>query len=379
MMPIRYIFLTAVAVLLLAACGRWSEGVQGFTERVYEPRYASGFELSGAQGSDNRLLRVTTSWQGSAGSETKLLILRDGDEAPAGFDGQVLEGEARRIVCMSSSHVALLDALGEAARVVGVSGIDYISNPYVVEHRDKVFDVGYDGNVNYERLVALAPDLVLLYGVNGASGMEPKLRELGIPFVYVGEYLEESPLGKAEWLVVIGELVGKRSEAEAVFRAIPERYDALKGRVARATAARPRVMLNTPYNDVWFMAPPDSYMARLIADAGGEYVYRAKSSNRSLPVDLEQARLLADAADVWLNTGACSTLAELLRAVPKFADVACLRNGAVWNCDRRLNPAGGNDFWESGVVHPDLVLRDLVKIFHPELVPEPFVYYRQLE
>lgn len=378
MKSVRHIFLTAVAVLL-AACSRQQSDLSGFTERIYEPRYASGFDLTGAQGSDSRLLRVTTSWQGGENSETKLLMLRGEDEAPAGFDGQVLTGEARRIVCMSSSHVALLDALGEVARVVGVSGIDFISNSYVVENRDKVLDVGYDGNVNYERLVALAPDLVLLYGVGGASAMEPKLRELGIPFVYVGEYLEESPLGKAEWLVAIGELVGRRPVAEAVFRAIPERYDALKRTAAQATAAQPRVMLNTPYNDVWFMASTGSYMARLIADAGGEYVYRANTSNRSLPVDLEQARLLADSADVWLNTGACSTLAELRRAVPKFADVACVRNGAVWNCDRRLNPSGGNDFWESGIVHPDLVLRDLVKIFHPELVAEPFVYYRRLE
>ncbi|MDE5814722.1 MAG: ABC transporter substrate-binding protein [Alistipes sp.] len=378
MKSVRYIFLTIVAVLL-AACGRLQSDLSGFTERIYEPHYASGFELLGKQGSDSRLLRVTTSWQGGESSETKFLMLRGEDEAPAGFDGQVLKGEARRIVCMSSSHVALLDALGEVARVVGVSGIDFISNPYVVENRDKVLDVGYDGNVNYERLVALAPDLVLLYGVGGASAMEPKLRELGIPFVYVGEYLEESPLGKAEWLVPIGELVGKRPAAEAVFRAIPERYDALKRKVAQATSARPRVMLNTPYNDVWFMASTGSYMARLIADAGGEYVYRANTSNRSLPVDLEQARLLADRADVWLNTGACSTLAELRRAVPKFADVACVRNGAVWNCDRRLNPSGGNDFWESGIVHPDLVLRDLIKIFHPELASEPFVYYRRLE
>lgn len=379
MKNVRYIFLVAVAAVLLAACGVRQSDLSGFTERIYEPRYASGFELLGGPDSDSRLLRVTTSWQGGEGSETMLLILRGGEEAPAGFDGQVLKDEAHRIVCMSSSHVALLDALGEVARVVGVSGIDYITNPYVVENRDKVLDVGYDGNVNYERLVALAPDLVLLYGVNGASGMEPKLRELGIPFVYVGEYLEESPLGKAEWLVAVGELVGKRAAAEAAFGAIPERYEALKNRAVQTMAARPRVMLNTPYNDVWFMASTDSYMARLIADAGGEYVYRANTSNRSLPVDLEQARLLADGADVWLNTGACSTLAELRRAVPKFADVACVQNGAVWNCDRRLNPSGGNDFWESGVVHPDLVLRDLVKIFHPELVPEPFVYYRRLE
>ena len=136
MKSVRYIFLTAVVAVLLAGCARQQSDLSGFSERIYEPRYASGFELLGKQGSDSRLLRVTTSWQGGESSETKLLMLRGEDEAPAGFDGQVLVGEARRIVCMSSSHVALLDALGEVARVVGVSGIDFISNPYVVENRD---------------------------------------------------------------------------------------------------------------------------------------------------------------------------------------------------------------------------------------------------
>ena len=93
----------------------------------------------------------------------------------------------------------MLDAIDEDRCVVGVSGIDYISNPDIQAHRDSVGDVGYEGNINYELLLSLDPDLVLLYGVNGASSMEGKLKELNIPFMYVGDYLEESPLGKAEW------------------------------------------------------------------------------------------------------------------------------------------------------------------------------------
>ena len=222
-------------------------------------------------------------------------------------------------------------------------------------------------------------DLVLLYGVNGASGMEPKLRELGIPFMYVGDYLEESPLGKAEWMVALSEVVGCRSEGEKVFAEIPVRYNALKQRVAENALDAPSVMLNMPYGDSWFMPSAGSYAVRLIEDAGGDYIYKKNTGNASTPVDMEEAYLLASAADLWLNVGMASTLGEVKAACPKFADTRCFRNGYVYNNNARTNAAGGNDYFESGVVHPELVLRDLIKIFHPELVEEDFVYYKRLK
>lgn len=369
-----------LAAVLTVGCGsRPATPLEAFDRVLYRPAYATGFEILGAEGAQSTILRTRTPWQGAEGDGTALCILRNGESAPAGFDGQLLRGEARRIVCMSSTHVALLDAVGAVRRIVGISGVAAVSNPEVTARRDSIGEVGYEGNIDYERLIALRPDLVLLFGVQGASGMEPKLRELGIPFVYMGEYLEESPLGKAEWLVAAGELVGRRAEAKAHFDSIPPRYNALRERAARSGAAAPKVMINTPYGDSWFMASTGSYVARLIADAGGDYIYRKNTSNRSLPIDIEEAYLLAAAADVWINVGSFTTRAEMQARLPRFADVACMRRGAVYNCDRRTNAAGGNDYWESGVVHPDLVLRDLVKIFHPELVPEEFVYYRRLE
>ncbi len=366
--------------VFLAGCGpRRAATSSDFDRTLYTPAYATGFEIAGTAGGASVLLRVTTPWQGAEGVEKDLLILRDGEPVPAGFGGEVLHGPARRIVCMSSTHVAMLDALGAIDRVVGVSGIDYITNPYVTANRDKVRDVGYDGNADYELLLALEPDLVLLYGVGAASGMESKLRELGIPYAYIGEYLEESPLGKAEWLVAVAALIGQREHGETLFREIPVRYEALRKRAAAAEGSRPRVMINTPYGDAWFMASTQSYVARLIADAGGEYIYRRNTSNRSLPIDLEEAWLLTSQADVWLNVGSVASLRELRTRYPKFADARCVQQGAVYNCDRRISPSGGNDYWESGVVHPDLVLRDLIRIFHPELVLEEFYYYRKLE
>ena len=346
---------------------------------VYTPEYASGFSIKSADGYKSSIITVTNPWQGADSITTKLFIVRDGESVPEGFIGQVLEGDASRIVAMSSTHIAMLDAVGEAGRVVGVSGIDYISNPVIAANRDSIGDVGYEGNINYELLLSLDPDLVLLYGVNGASSMEGKLNELGIPFMYVGDYLEESPLGKAEWMVALSEVVGKRTEGEHVFGGIPVRYNDLKKRVADSVLDAPSVMLNTPYGDSWFMPSTESYVARLVKDAGGDYIYKKNTGNSSMPVDLEEAYKLTSEADMWLNVGMANTLDELRTSCPKFSDTRCFRNGSVWNNNLKTNVAGGNDYYESAVVNPDILLRDLVKIFHPELIEEDFVYYKQLK
>lgn len=371
--------LLLLLALTLAGCNNKSSKLTDFNRSVYTPEYASGFDIQGAEGRQSVLLTVTNPWQGADGIAVQLFIARDGETAPEGFDGQVLEGDADRIVAMSSTHIAMLDAIGEVDRVVGVSGIDYISNPDIQARRDRIGDVGYEGNINYELLLSLDPDLVLLYGVNGASGMELKLRELGIPFMYVGDYLEESPLGKAEWMVALSEVVGCRSEGEKVFAEIPVRYNVLRKKVADNVLDAPSVMLNTPYGDSWFMPSTESYVARMVKDAGGDYIYKKNTGNASVPIDLEEAYLLASQADMWLHVGMANTLDELRAACPKFIDTRCFRGGQVYNNNARTNAAGGNDYFESGVVHPELVLRDLIKIFHPELVEEDFVYYKRLK
>ncbi len=157
-------------IFLLAACnGKKTASISDFSHQLYTPEYASGFSIKGADGYESSIITVTNPWQGADSITTQLFIARGGESAPEGFTGQVLEGDASRIVAMSSTHIAMLDAVGEAGRVVGVSGIDYISNPVISANRDSIGDVGYEGNINYELLISLDPDLVLLYGVNGAS------------------------------------------------------------------------------------------------------------------------------------------------------------------------------------------------------------------
>lgn len=368
-----------VAALLTVACGG-NRNTPMNLATIYAPEYATGFTINEIDGMNSTVITVSNPWQGADSVTGMLFLARDGEKAPAGFEGQSVEWPAKRIVAMSSTHIAMLDAIGETGRIVGVSGLGFISNPEIRKRSDATGDVGYDGNVNYETLISLNPDLVLLYGVNGASSMEGKLRELGIPYMYVGDYLEEAPLGKTEWLVALGEIAGKREEAESKFSEIAWAYNSLANQVAGQGLEEPAVMLNTPYGDSWFMPPAKSYMATLIGDAGGRYVYQQNTSDSSVAVDMEEAYSLASDAACWVNVSNAESLEQLKRLYPKFADTRPVVGNRVYANTLRATPGGGNDFFESGIVHPELILQDLVKILHPELAADKeFTYYRQLK
>lgn len=376
---LRYWILTLLCASLFVGCSNGSSKLGDFNKCVYTPQYASGFDIKTADNRESVLITVRNPWQGANEVNMQLLIVRNEESVPKDFSGQILIGDAKRIITMSSTHVGMIDEIDATNTIVGVSGLKYIFSPDIQAHRSDIKDIGYEGNINYELLLSLNPDIVLLYGINGANSMEKKLEELDIPYMYIGDYVEDSPLGKAEWMVAIAEILGKRENAEKAFAEIPLRYNSLKDKVRNHTVDSPKVILNIPYGDTWFMPSVNNYMARLISDAGGNYIYRKNTGNSSEPVDLEEAYMLVSDTDFWLNVGTLNTIDELRTACPKFIDTRCFKNGEVYNNNARNNAVGGNDFFESAVVHPDLVLRDLIKIFHPSLIEEDFVYYKQLK
>ena len=357
----RITLVLAITLLLCVGCGEVKKyGAERFTTTIYEPQYASGFVID-ADDEGNTIIRVSQPWQGSVVEEQTLAIFNSKDAA-RGYEGEYILGAATRIVCMSTSYIAMLDAVGMEGAVVGVSGRQYVMNERVAAN-PKVKDVGYDSNLNYELLVSLNPDVVLMYGVTAENGaVTAKLRDLGIPYLYLGDYVEESPLGKAEWLVAIAEIAGCRERGVAQFEAIEERYNAVKAGVQRSEQA-PKVMFNLPYQDVWYMPSDESYMVQLVTDAGGDYIYRGKNTSRgSRAVSLEEAYMLVADADIWLNAGQCSTMNDLRSAAPHFVNTRVVQSGEVYNNNCRRTKAGGSDFWESAIVRPDVVLRDLATI-----------------
>lgn len=371
-----YIYLLLLTLYVCVGCGGTQESKTVDFEHIsYAPNEASGFVIN-ANGQGAKLLRVTRPWQGENVAEQRLAIFANEQQAED-YNGEYIVGAAERVICMSTSHVAMLEELGLTHRIVGVSGKQYIVNEKV-RNNPAICDVGYDSNLDFEAILLSDADLMILYGVSAEdSALTAKLREIGVPYIYFGDYTELTPLGKAEWLVAMAEIMGCRERGEELFDAIVRRYDEVR------SGAEPldepcRVMLNLPYQDVWYMPSDDSYLVRLIEDAGGEYIYKGKNPHSgSKGISLEQAVELVTKADLWLNVGQCTTLNEVRAQAPLFTNMEVVRQGKVYNNNLRRSEGGGSDFWESAIVHPDVVLNDLVRILRGK--SDSLYYHQQLQ
>ena len=274
----------------------------------------------------------------------------------AADDTLVVDGPLRSIVCMSSSYIGFLDALGCDSVATAVSGLAYVSDPEV---RVQAVDVGYDAALDYETILKVKPDLLLTYAVSAA---EPpylaKLRELGIRTALIHEHLESHPLARAEYIKLFGLLSGRAALADSLFAEIRDRYLSL----VVETDSPKRVLVNIPYADQWYIPGGDNYMTRLIQDAGGEVLGAVPGRFESSVISVEKAFEYAQKADFWLNPGWCATKDQLRSVHPLFADFPVLGK-PVWNNTKQSTPGGGNAFWETGPAHPDWILQDLRAIF----------------
>lgn len=365
--------LIILVIVLLASCGSPAEKQSGTEASLasYPTRYAERFEIQ--DGGTGRILRVKNPWQGASGVVFDYFLSEDGAKPDSAFVGEVIGIPVRRVVCMSSSHVAFISACGEAQTVIGVSGARFLTDSTV--RAAGVADVGYDSNVNFELIVSLKPDVVLAYEVSGENSVVvEKLKSLGVKVMYIADYLENNPLGRAEWIVAFGALFGDPERGQSLFDSISTDYAAAKA-LASEVKGRPEVMLNSPWQDVWFVPGDRNYMVQMLLDAGGQYVCRGTDSDTSRPISSEVALMKCMEADYWLCPGSAMTIKELNAANPLFGDIPAMRNNLVFNNNARNTPEGGSDFWESGAVYPNVILKDLIYILHPDLLPDHQLYY----
>lgn len=295
------------------------------------------------------------------------------------FDGSrdtvAVNRPMERIICMSTSHVACLCAIGADSTIAAVSGIRYISNPSV--RSMGLPDIGYEPSLDYERILSLNPDMLLTYTVSGAVPQYVmKLRALGIPVLILHDHLEDHPLARAEYVRLFGALTGHLHEADSLFDSVRDGYISL---VASSVQEPVKVLLNAPYADVWYIPGTENYMSRLIEDAGGEVLGAAVGESRSHTISLETAYALSQEADFWIAPGHCRTIDELSglhQLFPSFGPIA--KGLPIYNNTLRTTPEGGNDFWESGAVRPDLILEDLIRIFDGTACEGGLNYFQRL-
>ncbi len=351
------------------------------TSPAPDNHYARGFSIQESNG----ITRATVSnpWENARHIEFEYYLIPHDREVPDSLKNCTLvRVPAKRIICMSTSHLAFLEALGECDVVTGVSGSQYITSLSIRKRISEGLtrDVGYGQNLNFEEIIRQKPDIVMVYGVDSeVTGFLGKFRDLGIPAILVGEYLEGSPLGKAEWIRFVAALVGKQALADSLFHSVEQEYLTLKNSVPQGKE-KPEVMTGMPYRDTWWVPGGKSYLANLIADAGGNYIFNENGSHESFVISMEEAIIRSSAADFWIHTGMITDKNEILAADNRFAGFPMFRNASIYNNNRRSTPGGGNDFWESGTVFPNRILADLIRIFHPGLLPaDTLTYYTEIQ
>jgi iron complex transport system substrate-binding protein len=283
----------------------------------------------------------------------------------------------RSVYAASTTHLPMFTGIGRADAVTGVGTAAYVSTPEIADRArtGAVKEFAPTGAVDAERVVAAHPDVLLTAGTEDPA--YPAVRTAGIPVVAGAEYLEPTPLGRAEWIKLIGVLTGDEARANAAFDQVKAAYTA---EVAKARGAAPvTVLAGSLYQGVWTAPGGTSLTAALVADAGGTTPWSSDASSGSLSLDLETVYAKGGQAPVWIADQNWGTRSEALAADPRYDRLAAARTGQVWAGSKIVNAAGGNDLYERGVARPDLVLGDLVAILHPDLVPgHPFTFFQRL-
>jgi iron complex transport system substrate-binding protein len=376
-----FLFLTVSLSLACTSTRKPEKPVNSGTGRnIVE--YADHFSL--VKENDYTILTIRDPWQGAKNIDQIFYLVRNGSKPPDGADpAKVIFVPIRKIICMSTTHCAMISALDERNSVVAVSGADYFYEDHYLEKikSGEIKEIGYDENINKELVIKLDPDIIMIYGVGSeATGYHGKIRELGYRVMFNADYLEVNPLGKAEWIKLFGALYCIENRAAEIFVKLRNEYDSIRTYIDNNSAVRPSVLLGLPWKDIWYTSPGNSYISMIIRDAGGSYLWEDTSSDISLPYGLENVFVRAVKADYWLNTGTAKSMDDIRAADGRFAELPCFRNGRLFNNNNRINAAGGNDYWESGCLNPHVILKDIGAILHPGLFPgyEPF-YYKKLE
>jgi iron complex transport system substrate-binding protein len=340
-------------------------------------KYAKGFTVSYHK--NYKLVTIDRPFA-SAKTPLRYVLLQCGTPFPKDVKpDQIITVPVRSLMVFSTTHIPHLEKLKVVDRLVGIADWSLVYSPILREKASQrnLTEVAKGGRLNIEEIIRLNPDLITTFAVgNAEADTYPKLVELGLKVVLNAEYLENSPLGRAEWLKFTALFFNQEALAEEEFNQIAARYEKI-ARLTQKVTRKPTVLTGLNYQGTWYVAGGKSYSAQFLRDAGANYLWADDQTTGSIPLSFEAVFAKGNNADFWLpNAAMWRSLADITASDRRYAEFAAFRRGQVFNNNRR-QVDGANDFWESGVLNPDVVLADLVKIFHPTLLPDHNLFYFQ--
>ena len=343
--------------------------------------YARNFEIEYLD--THKLITVRDTWIGSGGESQVYALVPKEATMPKIPDGATLiRTPIERLVIMETVFLGIINDLDLYESLVGLAYLDFANDPLAHERVEKGLakQVQSGAGMDIESMLMLKPELVLTSTIGSSTfDSHPQMRRAGLPVVVTAGYMEEHPLARTEWIKFVAAFYDKEDLADKVFQKVARRYEELV-ELAAGVEDRPKVFASAPYGGVWHVPGGKSYVSKAIAHAGAEYLWVDLDSKGGVPIDIEVVFRKAASADIWLQPSFYTSLSEILAADERFMGFDAMKSGRVYNFTKRVGRKGGYDVFERGVSHPEEVLADLIRIFHPELLPEhELIYYEKLE
>ncbi|WP_290699908.1 ABC transporter substrate-binding protein [Lacinutrix sp.] len=344
--------------------------------------YAEGFSIT--KNNNHNILEIKSPWPES--NQTFKYVLISKEEASKTtfmrdqYDGIIIT-PIKKIVVTSTTHIPALELLNAENTLVGFPGTDYISSEKTRARIDnkQVRELGKNEGINTEVLLDINPNVVIAFGVDGKSKSLETIKKANIPVIYNGDWVEKSPLAKAEWIKFFGALYNKEKDADSIFRQIETDYNEAK-KLAFNAKTKPTILCGAMYKDIWYLPNGTSTEAQFLKDANTNYLWSDTTDKGSIALNFEVVFSKAKSANLWLSPSYYSSKDALVKASNHYAKFDAFKNDNIYTFSNTTGKTGGVLYYELGTARPDLVLKDIIKICHPELLPdyEPY-FFRKLK
>jgi len=336
-------------------------------------KYATGFSVDYFR--DYTLVTLSDPWKPNSILANYYLVKSVKIRIPK--DGIRIQIPIQSLATSSCTHYTFLQMLGSLSAVKGICNVKLVYNDYLraASKKGSVVDLGDPFQINVEKCLMLKPQVMMVTGYNQHDENISRLSEAGVNVVYNNEWMEANLLARAEWIRYMAVFFDKEALAESLFNQVETNYMRLKNLASKAKTPKPIVLSGDNFRGTWYLPGGRSFTAQLFADAGADYIYKKDTTTGSIPYSFEQVLRDLNGADVWVGATNASSLSELLKVDERYKLFKPFRTGAVYAYSNRITSDGGNDFWESAVAKPDILLADFIKLFHPELLPEHNWFY----
>ena len=367
MKTVPKLLLLSVVILFLVQCKNETHSAPT-TIPENEVHYAKGFSIVNYDG--YTVVTVQNPWPKATKTYTYILKEKNGIVPDSLKPNTIINIPIKSIVVTSTTHIPSLEMLDAEKTLIGFPHLDYISSEKVRARIEagKVKELGMNQNLNTEVLLNLQPDVIIGYGIDNNNPTLDNLQKSGLKVMLNGDWNEETPLGKAEWIKFFGALYGKQEKANELFSKIEKDY--LKTiEIAKKATQKPTVLAGDMFEDRWYLPKGTSWGSLILKEAQGNYLWAETSGTGSLSLSFETVFEKAQKADLWITSGQFSSLKEMTDMNPHYAQFDAFKNKNVYSFSGKKGKTGGILYYELAPNRPDIVLKDIVKILHPELLP----------